>query len=312
MIKRRNKMPLHIDYRPKTLKDVMGNKATVASIESILSRSKDYPHAWLFTGPSGCGKTTLARIVADRLGISSMDLQEINNANFRGIESAREIQEQMRNRPLGGKYRAWILDECHQATKEFWSAMLKPLEDTPEHVFFFLCTTDPQKLLKTIVNRCEAARFVVESLSDIQVASLLQSVIKTEGASVPDEVVKQISVDCLGSARAALGMLDKIIDMEPDSMLEAAKKAAAEQSETIDLCRALLNKSSWIKVAPILRGLEAEPEQIRQAVLGYMNAVLSKEDNFRAWTVMDALREPLHYNGKAGLTMACYEAVNAK
>jgi len=302
-------MSLYHTYRPTELKNIVGNKATIASIESVLARTKDWPHAWLFTGNSGCGKTTAARIIAKRLGVADMDLQELNIANFRGIDNAREIQEQMRLRPLGGKYRAWILDEVAAATKDFQTAMLKCLEDTPDHVFFFLCTTDPQKLLKTIINRCH--EFKMEALTDIQLASLLNSVIKAEQVKIPDDVVKQIAQDALGSPRAALTMLDKIIDMEPDAMLEAAKKAAAEASETIALCRILLKGGSWATVAGVLRGLEAEPEQIRQAVLGYMNAVLLKEDNAKAWAIMDALREPLHYNGRPGLTMACYEAIKA-
>lgn len=301
-------MPLHLDYRPKKLNEVVGNKATIASIESVLSRKTDWPHVWLFTGPSGCGKTTLARIIASRLEIKETDLQEQNIANFRGIDNARDIQEQMRLRPLGGKYRAWILDECHMGTKEFWNAMLKPLEDTPEHVFFFLCTTDPQKIIKTVLNRCH--EFKVEALTDVQIASLLTSVVKHEKTTVPDEVIKQIASDSLGSARSALTMLDKIIDMEPGEMLAAAKKAAAEVSATIELCRALLKGAKWPIVSAILRGLDAEPESIRQAVLGYCNAVLLKEDNPRAWAIMDALREPIHYNGRPGLTMACYEATD--
>jgi DNA polymerase-3 subunit gamma/tau len=209
-------MPLHIDYRPKELKDVIGNRETIASIESILRRKKDWPHTWLFQGNKGCGKTTLARIVAKRLGIADNDLQELNIANMRGIDSAREIQERMRYKGLGDSgARGWILDEVHMGTKEFFNAMLKPLEDTPPHVYFFLCTTDPQKLPKTIIDRCEAANYKVETLSAKQLMPLLCSVIEKEGMDVPTDVLAQICQDAGGSARAALGMLDKIIDMDP-------------------------------------------------------------------------------------------------
>ena len=302
-------MPLHLSYRPQELNQLIGNKSTVSSIESILSRASDYPKAWLFTGPAGTGKTTTARIVAKRLGIADTDLQELNIAHFRGIDSAREIQEQMRLRPLGGKYRAWILDEVGAATKDFQTAMLKALEDTPSHVFFFLCTTDPQKLSKALITRCEAAHYRMEALSEKELLKLIADTCAKENIKVPQDVQVQISQDAQGSARAAMGMLDRIIDMKPAEMLDAAKKAAAELSETIELCRALLKGAKWKDVATILRGLEAEPEQIRQAVLGYMNAVLLKEDNPQAWMVMDALRDPLHYNGKAGLTMGCYAAL---
>ena len=304
-------MPLYIDYRPKSLKEIVGNKSTVASIESILKRKTDRPRAWLFTGPSGCGKTTLARIVASKLGINDRDLQELNIASTRGIDNARDIQVQMRLRPMGGEARGWILDEIHMATKEFQNAMLKTLEDTPSHVYFFLCTTDPQKLLKTIATRCTT--FVVESLSTKQIMDMLVDIVEAEKIDVPNKVLAQICEDSGGSARSALVTLDAIIDMEPDEMLEAAAKKMSEQNEAIDLCRALIRAEKWKKVAEILSKLNgADVENVRQAVMGYCNAILLKEDSVRAWIVLDAFKDPFDRSGRPGLTWAAYMATQGK
>lgn len=306
-------MPLHIDYRPQELKQIIGNKSAVESLEAILNRKTDFPHAMLFTGPSGTGKTTLARIVAAQLGINNMDLRELNIADLRGIDNARDIQEQMRLRPLSGNCRGWILDEVHQATKDFQNAMLKALEDTPKHVYFFLCTTDPAKLLPTIKNRCH--EFKTELLSPRDLLLLITEICNKEKVDVPQEVQNQIIQDAQGSARAALVILDKIIDMEPNAMLEAAKQTAAEQNATIDLCRALINirtTKEWPTIAKILSGLgDYDPENVRQAVIGYCNAILLKEDNSKAWVVLDAFRDPFDRNGRPGVTWACYLAMNA-
>lgn len=298
-------MPLHLSYRPAELKQIAGNRETVAALEAVLSRTKDFPHAMLFTGPSGTGKTTLARIVAARLGIAAGDLREMNIANLRGIDSAREIQEQMRLRPMNGRARGFILDEVHMGTKEFFNAMLKPMEDAPEHVYFFLCTTDPAKLLATIKNRCH--EFKTEALAAKTIAELLRGVLTAENMSVPDEVLAQICEDAQGSARAALVVLDKIIDMKPADMLEAARRTAAEQNQSIDLCRALIRGDRWEAVAKILAGLgEYEVENLRLAVLGYCQAVLLKGDTPRAWTVLDAFRDPFDRMGRPGVVWACY------
>ena len=155
-------MPLHIDYRPADFDEILGNEETIKSIKSILARDEDRPHAWMFVGPSGCGKTTLARIVSAALGCppkinkaANLDFQEINTSDMRGIDTAREILKTMNFAPVNtaSKCRVYILDECHQATKDFQNSLLKALEDTPDHVYFLLCTTDPSKLLKTIKNR---------------------------------------------------------------------------------------------------------------------------------------------------------------
>lgn len=311
-------MPLHNSCRPQELNQIIGNRETVAAVGAILDRKHaDRPHAWLFTGPTGSGKTTTARIVARRLGIADADLVELNLASTRGIDTARDIQERMRLRPLGsGGARGWILDEAHMGTKEFWNAMLKPLEDAPAHVYFFICTTDPQKLLATVRSRCEAAHFKFEALAPRQVQALLAGVVKAEDVDVPQAVTDYIAANCGGSARAAVGMLDKVIDMPAAEMLAAVERAGQEQVESIELCRALINGVKWPQVAAILKGMaDFDAEQVRQHVLAYCNSVLlgGKGDNLdRVWLVMDSFRDPADRNGRPGITHMAYMAINAK
>jgi hypothetical protein len=110
----------------------------------------------------------------------------------------------------------------------------------------------------------------------------------------------------------ALVILDKIVDLDPAEMLEAAKQFAADQNQTIELCRALMAKASWKTVGSILKNLEQEPESVRRAVLGYFNAVLINSGNPRAYAVIDCFARPYYDSGKAGLTASCFEAMSMK
>lgn len=300
-------MSLATKYRPKMLKDFLGNEDVTRSLRALMER-EEMPHTLLFTGPSGCGKTTLARIVAARLKCSQYDFTENNAADFRGIDSVRDILRQMTFAPLEGSCRIWLLDECHQLSKDAQHALLKALEDTPKHVYFLLATTDPDKLLPTIKTRC--VTFDVRPLDDNTMAVLIMKVVVAELAEIPDAVVDQIVQDSLGSARMALSILDKIINMNPQDMLEAAKQHAAEQNEAIDLCRALIGKKSWKEVAKIVQGIEQDPESVRRAVLGYAQSVLLKSGMGQAYLVMAAFKNPFYDLGKPGLVLACYEAIN--
>jgi DNA polymerase III gamma/tau subunit len=294
-------------YRPKQLSDFHGNRETVSALKALMGRN-DIPHTILFTGPSGCGKTTLARIVAAQLKCSDFDFVENNAADFRGIDSARDILRQMQLRPMSGPCRVWLLDECHQLSKDAQHAILKALEDTPDHVYFLLATTDPEKLLPTIRTRC--VTFSVTALSDDEMTRLIENAVEAENAVVPEDVIEQIVEDSLGSARMALSILDKIIGMPQDEMLRAAKHQAAQANEAIELCRALIAKQSWKQIAKLLQGISQDPEQVRRAILGYAQAVLLKSGNGQAYLVLSAFREPLYDLGKPGLALCCYEAIN--
>ncbi len=168
---------LYKKYRPKTLAGVVGNETTVNLLRNMLEKGT-IPHTILLQGASGCGKTTLARILQRSLECSEIDFIELNCSDFRGVDTIRDIAKQMHFSPTGGKCRIWLLDEVHQMTKDAQNAALKILEDTPSHVYFLLCTTDPQKLISTIRNRC--CQLSVEHLSEASLRMLIDRVLKKE------------------------------------------------------------------------------------------------------------------------------------
>ena len=300
-------MPLHLDYRPANFDEVIGNEAAVASLKSLLARD-DSPHAFLFTGPSGCGKTTLARLAAAALDCTEDNLREIDSADFRGIDTIRDLRQSMRLAGLDGGIRCYILDECHKMTNDAQNALLKALEDTPSHVYFFLCTTDPQKLIKTIKTRCTP--FEVRSLKDSEITELVNWVCEQEDKAVSDEDVMDAIVKVAdGSPRTALVALDKVIDLDDNDREAALAQIKSMEAETIELCRALLKRESWKRISSILGGLGDVPEEtIRHAVLGYMNAVVLKGDNEQAFAVIEAFLDNFFDSRRAGLMRACREA----
>lgn len=296
---------LYKKYRPSSLKGIIGNEATVRTLANMLER-KTLPHTLLLQGPSGCGKTTLARILQAQLSCSEMDFAELNCSDFRGVDTIREIARQMHLAPTGGVARIWLLDEVHQMTKDAQNAALKILEDTPNHVYFFLCTTDPQKLIPTIKNRC--CQLSVELLKREQLKKLIGRVLKREGEELSEELVEDITEASAGSARKALVILDRVLNL-PESDREDAIKNDPEEKEVIELCRALIKGEQWSRVASLLKAIKTEPENVRYAVLGYARACLLGGKNARAALVIDAFADNFYDSKEAGLALACYEII---
>ena len=301
-------MSLYLKYRPSTLADLLGNDDIVSSLDKMLKDKTKCPHSFLLHGPTGCGKTTIGRIIATELGSIGSDIRELDSAQFRGIDMVREIRSQCQYRPLESDCRVWIIDEGHKLTKDAQSAFLKILEDTPTHVYFILCTTEPQSLLPTIKGRC--SQFQVKQLTDSQMMSLLRKVVKAEEDSLQKLVYDQIIQDSLGHPRNALQILDQVLRVDEDKRLNVARRSAEEQSQSIELCRALLNVSSWSKISKLLGGLkDQEAETIRRHVLGYCQAILLKGENDRAALVLENFMEPFYNTGFPGLIYACYVVV---
>lgn len=304
-------MSLYQKHRPGSFEDMIGNEDQITSLKKLFAK-KDRPHVYLFTGGPGCGKTTAARIGATMVGAAELSITEINSANNRGIDTARQIIEQMRFMPMEGDSQVYIIDELHMTTKEWQNAMLKSLEDVPSHVYFFLCTTDPQKLIAPLKTRCTEIKFKPMTVDELQL--LLRKVNRAEGFGLSKEVLINIAEHSEGSARKALVILEKVSGVEEEEKQNAIIESGApdaEDADTIELCRALLKESTWAPIAAIIKKLDvSDPEKIRYAVLGYMNAVLlSGKKNDKAAQAIEFFAEPFYNSSKSGLTLACYQTI---
>jgi DNA polymerase-3 subunit gamma/tau len=213
----------------------------------------------------------------------------------------------MQYKPLSGKARLYLLDEVHQTTRDFQHAVLKALEDTPEWIYFVLCTTAPEKLLPTIKNRC--SKFEVSTLSDRNMDKLLDWILTEEKVTIPDDIEKSIIRAADGCPRQALVMLDQIIDLKEEDMMEAIREIEIKEQAVIDLCRALLRGEPWKGMKEILKGIDEEPEKVRRAVLGYITSVVLNDERGGFLHIYDAFRDPFFNTGRAGLVFACYEVV---
>lgn len=303
-------MPLHITYRPKTLDELIGNDPIKNSLKSIFDR-EDRPHALLFHGPSGTGKTTIARIIANMLKCAPEDLAEYNSANTRGIDTIRDIAEGIHYAALVGKVRVYILDEFHQVTGPASNALLKLLEDTPKHVYFILCTTEPEKLLKTIRTRCTT--FQTSMLTEAQMKKLIAWVLKEEKIKdFPESIIKEIIRVSEGCPRQALVILDSVIDIEDEKKaLEAVSVVTIGEAEIINICRSLLAHERWGEMKGKVKEVLAntEPEKLRYAILGYLTTILlSKDKDDRLSELIDIFSEPTYSTGRAGIVNMLYLA----
>jgi DNA polymerase-3 subunit gamma/tau len=301
-------MSSNVTERPKEFADVIGNKETVAQLSAMLEGKKgSVPHCILFSGPSGCGKTTLARIVADKIGCTEFDFKEYDVADNRGIDTAREIKQTAHLKPMAGPVKVYLLDEVHKATSDFQNAMLKITEEPPAHVYFILCTTEPDKLIKTLRNRCTA--FTVSALPAKRIRLLLEKTAKKEGAEVSDDAFEMISENSEGSPRKALVIYDQIKVLDPEMQEKAVSKVIKNDAAVIDLCRALIGKPSWKTLSELIKGLDEDPEKIRRAVLGYCTAVALNGDNKKAILVIECFKDNFYDSGKAGLVYAAYQTI---
>ena len=301
---------LYKKHRPTKFNEIIGQDSSIKVLQTKL-KSKTLPHALLFSGPSGCGKTTLARILRKKLGCGKHDFTELNTADFRGIEMVRDIRSHLYQAPISGKCRIWLIDECHKMTGDAQNAFLKMLEDTPNHVYFMLATTDPQKLKNTIRTRC--TEIVVRTLNHKSMLKLFSHICTMEKTKLSEEVIEKIIECSNGSARKALVLLDQVIGLDnEDDMIEAIKTTTAEV-QAIVIARALFNpRTKWIEMAKILKEtVDEEPEQIRWMILGYAKNVLLSGGKLssRAYLIIDTFRDHFYDSKWAGLVASAYEII---
>lgn len=214
---------LYRKYRPQTFADVRDQDHIVAVLEGAIKK-KEIPHAILFSGTRGTGKTTLARIFAKAIGTSDLDLYEIDAASNRGIDDVRELKEAVYTLPYESSQKVYIIDEVHMLTKEAFNALLKTLEEPPEHVVFILATTEEEKLLDTILSRCQVFR--MHSPSRSVLSEVVTEVAKKEGFDLSPDAADLIAIAADGSFRDALGVTQKVILASGDKIGGADEVAA--------------------------------------------------------------------------------------
>ncbi|MCR6657448.1 MAG: DNA polymerase III subunit gamma/tau [Opitutus sp.] len=227
-------------WRPQTFDDVVGQDHVVRTLKNAIARQR-IAHAYLFVGPRGTGKTSTARIFAKALNCtggpkadfdpedpackaiaegSHLDVIEIDGASNNGVEQVRDLRDTVQYAPAQGKYKVYIIDEVHMLSTAAFNALLKTLEEPPPHVKFVFATTDPQKVLPTIVSRCQ--RFDLKPIPPPLIVERLQKIADSENIKVSPEALACIARMADGGMRDAQSILDQMISFcggeisEPD------------------------------------------------------------------------------------------------
>ncbi len=238
-------LPLFRKYRPQSFKDVVGQESLVKALSNAIELNR-IANAYLFSGPRGTGKTSCARIFAKSLNCkegptlepcqkcpsclditnaSGLDVIEIDAATNRGIDDAKELIAQVQYAPMNGKYKIFIIDEVHMLSNEAFNALLKTFEEPPSNVIFILATTEPHKVIETIVSRCQ--RFDLRRITTDDITRRLREISDIENIKITDDALYTIAKNVSGGLRDSLALLDQV------SILGAKEEITKETIENL-------------------------------------------------------------------------------
>lgn len=290
---------LAVKYRPRTFEDHVGQEPIVKALRNAL-RLKRISSAYLFAGPRGVGKTTTARIFAKGLNCEASDditdrpcgkcqacrdielgrhpdVIEIDAASNRGIDEIRAIRESVKYLPSRGRKKVYIIDEAHMLTMEAFNALLKTLEEPPEHVVFILATTDPHRIPPTILSRLQKYEF--RPISPFDIIRRLQFIAKEEGIEVEDRALQEIARRSEGSLRDAISMLEQVwvFSGEKVTYEDVLKFVGGIDPETLDRLVIHIRKGESSEALSILDGLMTRgvsPQDFVRELGNHLNEML--------------------------------------
>src|SRR5436190_10302467 len=249
-------------YRPQRFSDVVGQEHVTQTLSNAIEQ-KRIAHAYLFCGPRGTGKTTIARIFAKCLNCTggpkvdfddadqkcreiaegrSLDVFEIDGASNNGVEQVRELRETCKYAPASSKFKIYIIDEVHMLTTAAFNALLKTLEEPPAHVKFMFATTEPEKVLPTILSRCQ--RFDLRRIPASLIVKHLAQIAGKEKVKIEEAALHAIARGAEGGMRDAESALDQLISFCGEKILEAdvlSMFGLTAQGQILSLSSAVLN-----------------------------------------------------------------------
>ncbi|WP_066634211.1 DNA polymerase III subunit gamma/tau [Desulfolucanica intricata] len=285
---------LYREWRPQYFYDIVGQKHVVLTLENAIKNNR-IAHAYLFCGPRGTGKTSTAKILAKALNClnlqghepcnecsvcqaissgSSIDVIEIDAASNRGIDEIRELKEKVKFSPSMGKFKVYIIDEVHMLTNEAFNALLKTLEEPPQHVIFILATTEPQKVPLTILSRCQRFDFKTIPVDDI--VRRLEKVLESLKIEISSPAVHQIARAAEGGLRDALSILDQIVtfgNRDKISEEDIHNLLGTVNKDTMNQVLEYLLKGDIGSILHLVSAISSEGKDLRLFVKEFINHI---------------------------------------
>lgn len=251
-------------YRPTFLDQVYGQDDAVRSIEALL-RSDSMPHSFMFSGIPGVGKTSLARIIGTCL---DAEIIEIDAASNSGVDSMKSIIAQCLYKPIFGGFsnKLLIIDEAQRLSKQALESSLKIIEEPPSHLFFAFCTTEPEKILKSIQSRC--VKIQLKPVRSQDIIDLLKTVADIEGYTIAPDILETIAICSEGSPRMALSLLAVAWNAKTPKDVESFALQESQRSDLMNLANLILQGGSWKDIQSIYNSLSEDDVERGIYVIG--------------------------------------------